>query len=59
MKFLKRLTISIFLLSSLIVSNANAGDCKARLGDFDWSSETSIQLSLLLFLKKDMVVKCL
>ena len=38
MKFLKRLTISIFLLSSLIVSNANAGDCKARLGDFDWSS---------------------
>ena len=38
MKFLKRLTISIFLLSSLVVSNANAGDCKARLGDFDWSS---------------------
>ena len=38
MKFLKRLTISIFFLSSLIVSNANAGDCKARLGDFDWSS---------------------
>ena len=38
MKFLKKLTISIFLLSSLVVSNANAGDCKARLGDFDWSS---------------------
>ena len=38
MKFLKKLTISIFLLSSLFVSNANAGDCKARLGDFDWSS---------------------
>ena len=38
MKFLKRLTISIFLLSSLVISNANAGECKARLGDFDWSS---------------------
>ena len=58
MKFLKRLTISIFLLSSLIVSNANAGDCKARLGDFDWSSANT-QLSLLSYLKKDTVVKCL
>ena len=38
MKFLKKLTISIFLLSSLIATSANAGDCKARLGDFDWSS---------------------
>ena len=38
MKFFKKLTISIFFLSSLISTSANAGDCKARLGDFDWSS---------------------
>ena len=38
MKFLKRLILSAFLASSLLVTNANAGDCKARLGDFDWSS---------------------
>ena len=38
MKFFKKLTISIFFLSSLISTTANAGDCKARLGDFDWSS---------------------
>jgi len=57
MKFLKRLTISIFLLSSLVVSNANAGDCKARLGDFDWSSANIHTAITQLFLKKDMVVR--
>ena len=38
MKFLKKLILSAFFVSSLLATSANAGDCKARLGDFDWSS---------------------
>ena len=38
MKFLKKLVLSAFFASSLLATSANAGDCKARLGDFDWSS---------------------
>ena len=38
MKFLKKLVLSAFFVSSLLATSANAGDCKARLGDFDWSS---------------------
>ncbi|MBT7573053.1 MAG: glycine/betaine ABC transporter substrate-binding protein, partial [Flavobacteriaceae bacterium] len=38
MKFLKKLVLSAFFVSSLLATTANAGDCKARLGDFDWSS---------------------
>ena len=38
MKFLKKLVLSAFVVSSLLATSANAGDCKARLGDFDWSS---------------------
>ena len=39
MKFLKRLVLSAFFISSLslVGTSANAA-CKARLGDFDWSS---------------------
>jgi glycine betaine/proline transport system substrate-binding protein len=39
MKFLKRLILSAFFIStiSLVGTSANAA-CKARLGDFDWSS---------------------
>ena len=37
MKFLKISSLSFFV-SSLLATSANAGDCKARLGDFDWSS---------------------
>ena len=39
MKFLKRLVLSAFFISalSLVGTSANA-ECKARLGDFDWSS---------------------
>ena len=39
MKFLKRLILSDFFIStiSLVGTSANAA-CKARLGDFDWSS---------------------
>jgi hypothetical protein len=32
MKFLKKLVLSAFLISSLLATSANAGDCKARLG---------------------------
>jgi glycine betaine/proline transport system substrate-binding protein len=38
MKFLKKLVLSAFLVSSLLATSANEVDCKARLGDFDWSS---------------------
>ena len=38
MKFLKKLISAAFFGSFLLATNANAGDCKARLGDFDWSS---------------------
>ena len=38
MKFLKKLVLSAFFVSSLLATSANAADCKARLGDFDWSS---------------------
>ena len=38
MKFLKKLVLSAFFAWSLLATSANAGDCKARLGDFDWSS---------------------
>jgi glycine betaine/proline transport system substrate-binding protein len=39
MKFLKKLVLSTFFIStlSLVGTSANA-ECKARLGDFDWSS---------------------
>ena len=39
MKFLKKLILSAFFISaiSLVNTSANAA-CKARLGDFDWSS---------------------
>ena len=39
MKFLKKLVLSAFFISvmSLVNTSANA-ECKARLGDFDWSS---------------------
>ena len=39
MKFLKRLVLSAFFISTLTLvgTSANAA-CKARLGDFDWSS---------------------
>ena len=38
MKFLKKLISAAFFGSFLLANTANAGDCKARLGDFDWSS---------------------
>ena len=39
MKFLKKLVLSAFFASSVLATSANAAaDCKARLGDFDWSS---------------------
>ena len=39
MKFLRKLILSTFFIStlSLVGTSANA-ECKARLGDFDWSS---------------------
>ncbi len=39
MKFLRKLVLSAFFIStlSLVGTSANAA-CKARLGDFDWSS---------------------
>ena len=39
MKFFKKLVLSAFFIStlSLVGTSANA-ECKARLGDFDWSS---------------------
>ena len=38
MKFFKKLISAAFFGSFLLATTANAGDCKARLGDFDWSS---------------------
>ena len=38
MKFFKKLISAAFFGSFLLATSANAGDCKARLGDFDWSS---------------------
>ena len=36
MKFLRKLILSAFFISTLSLAgtSANAGDCKARLGDF-------------------------
>ena len=51
MKFLKKLFLSAFFVSSLLATSANAGECKARLGDFDWSS-ANIQLQLHTILEK-------
>ena len=48
MKFLKKLVLSAFFVSSLLATSANAGDCKARLGDFDWSS-ANIHTACLLY----------
>ena len=59
MKFLKKLVLSAFFASSVLATSANAADCKARLGDFDWSSANIHTAIALLFLKKDMGVKCL
>ena len=40
MKFLKKLSLSVLFASVLALgtTSANAAECKARLGDFDWSS---------------------
>ena len=38
MKFFKKLISAAFFGSFLLATTANAGYCKARLGDFDWSS---------------------
>jgi glycine betaine/proline transport system substrate-binding protein len=57
MKFFKKLSSAAFFGSFLLATTANAGDCKARLGDFDWSSANIHTAIALLFLKKDMDVK--
>ena len=51
MKFLKKLVLSAFFISSLLATSANAA-CKVHLGDFDWDS-ANVHTAIVGFILKN------